>query len=132
GAGEKQGGEGDPHQGGGEEQRARGRGLPPGQPRGGPDPAARPGPSRPDKDPGGSGGARPDQGDHAGGQPDQREQQVTEDRSGAAAAEGSRSLQPRVHEGVDREQDDQRENRDVGPGDGDDPDDDGEDAEQDQ
>jgi hypothetical protein len=34
-------------------------------------------------------------------------------------------LQPRVHERVDREQDDQRENRDARPGDGEDPAEDG-------
>jgi hypothetical protein len=39
---------------------------------------------------------------------------VTEDRSGAAAAERPRGLQSRVHERVDREQDDQRENRGLG------------------
>jgi hypothetical protein len=57
---------------------------------------------------------------------------VTEDRSGAAAAEGPRGLQSRVHERVDREQDDQRENRDARLRDSDDPDGDGENAEQDQ
>ena len=40
------------------------------------------------------GGSGPGQGDRSGGQADQREQQVGEDRPGAAAAEGPRSLQP--------------------------------------
>jgi hypothetical protein len=62
----------------------------------------------------------------------QREQQVPEDRPGGAAAEGARQLQPGTGERVDREQNDQREYRHTGPGEGDDPDDDGEDAEQDQ
>ena len=60
------------------------------------------------------------------------EQQVTEDRPGVPAAEGTRALQSGGHERVDREQDDQRENRDARPGDSDDPNDDGENAEQDQ
>src|SRR5262249_26306415 len=96
------------------------------------DHAAGQGPGRHHDDQDVGGGPGPDQGDHAGGQADQREQQVAEDRPGAAAAEGPRGLQPRVHEGVDREAGYQREDRDVRPGDGDDPDDDGEDAEQDQ
>jgi hypothetical protein len=57
---------------------------------------------------------------------------VTEDRAGRPAAEGAHGLQAGVHERVDREQDDQRENGDAGPGDGDDPDDEGENADQNQ
>jgi len=57
---------------------------------------------------------------------------VTEDRPGGPAGEGPRGLQAGVGERVDREQDDQREDRDARPGDGEDPDDDGEYAEQDQ
>ena len=74
----------------------------------------------------------PDQGHHAGRQVDQSEEQVTEDRAGAPAAEGPRGLQPHVQERVDREQDDQRENRDARPGDGEDSNDDGQNAEQNQ
>jgi hypothetical protein len=66
-------------------------------------------------------GRGPGQGHHAGRQVDQSEEQMTEDRAGGPAAEGPRGLQPRVHERVDREQDDQRENCDAWPGDGEDP-----------
>ena len=89
-------------------------------------------PGRHDDDQHVRGGAGPDHGDHAGRQADQGEQQVSEDRSGAAAAERPRGLQSRVHERIDREQDDQCEDRGLRPGDGDDPDDDGENTEQDQ
>jgi hypothetical protein len=77
-------------------------------------------------------GAGPDHGDHAGRQADQPQQQMPDDRPGGAAAERPHGLQPRVEEGIDREQQDQRVNRHAWPGDGDDPDDDGENAEQDQ
>jgi hypothetical protein len=77
-------------------------------------------------------GPRPHQGDYPGREVDQPEQQVPEDRSRGATAERARSLQPRVGERVDREQDDQREDRYPGPREGDDPDDDGEDAEKNQ
>ena len=71
------------------------------------------------------GGPGPDQGDHAGGQVDQPEQQVTEHRTGVPAGKGPGGLHPGRDERVDREQDDQRENRDARPGDRDDPDDHG-------
>jgi hypothetical protein len=90
------------------------------------------GPGRHHDDQNVRGGPRPDQGDHSGRQADQREKQVTEDRPGVAAAESPRGLQSRVHERVDGEQDDQRQDRDTRPGDGDNPDDDSQDAEQDQ
>ena len=77
-------------------------------------------------------GRGPDQGDHAGGQVNQPKQQVIEDRPAGPAGEGPRGLQPRVQERVDREQDDESKDRDAGPGDREDPDDDGENAEQDQ
>ena len=51
---------------------------------------------------------------------------------GGAAAEGPGGLQARIEERVDREQYDECVNRDARPRDGDDPDDDGENAEQDQ
>jgi hypothetical protein len=57
---------------------------------------------------------------------------VAEHRTRGPAAERAQRLQRRGDERVDREQDDQRVNRHLGPGDGDDPDDDGENAEQDQ
>ena len=55
---------------------------------------------------------------------------VAEDRPGGAAAERPRGLQARVEERVDREQDDQGVHGDAGPGEGDDPDDDAQNAEQ--
>src|SRR6266700_357905 len=132
GVGEEHDPERDGHQSGDDEHRARARGLPAAEPGEDLGEAAdkRPYPHHYDQDVRGRPG--PDQGDHAGRQVDQPEQQVTEHRSGVTAAEGLRALQARVHERVDREQDDQRENRDVRPRDGDDPDDDGENAEQDQ
>ncbi len=57
---------------------------------------------------------------------------MTEDRPGGAAAEGPHGLQARVDERVYRKQQDQRENRHARPGEGDDPDDDTQNAEQDQ
>ena len=56
---------------------------------------------------------------------DQAEQQVADDRPGLPAAEGAHCLEAGVHERVDREQDDQGENRHPGPGQGDDPGDEG-------
>ena len=56
-------------------------------------------------------GPGPDDRDHAGRYVDQGEQQVADDRSRAVAAERSRALQEGVAERVDREQDDQREDR---------------------
>src|ERR1700730_11866845 len=74
----------------------------------------------------------PGEGSHAGSQVDQRNQQVTNDRPGTPAAEGPNGLQPGVDKRVDREQYNKCENRDTRPGDGDDPDDDGQHAKQDQ
>ncbi len=75
---------------------------------------------------------RPGQGDHTGGDVDQSEQQVPEDRPGGAAAERPHGLQPGRHEGVDGEQDHEGEDGDPRPGEGHDPDAEGEQAPKDQ
>jgi hypothetical protein len=74
----------------------------------------------------------PAEGDHPDRQRDQHEQQAAEHRPVSGAAERLHGLQARADERVDREQDDQRENRHARPGDGNDPDDDAENAKQDQ
>jgi hypothetical protein len=76
------------------------------------------------------GGPGPDQGDHPGGQVDHCQQQVADDRPGGASGEGPHRLYPGRDEGVDREQDDQCQNRHPGPGEGEDPDHNGENAKQ--
>ena len=60
------------------------------------------------------GGHRPGHGDHAGGDVDQSEKQVTDDRPGGAAAEHLKRLHARGHEGEDREDD--HEGKDGDPG----------------
>ena len=78
------------------------------------------------------GGPRPCQSDHPGGQVDQHEQQVPDDRPRAGAGERPQGLQAGGDERVHGEHDDQRENRDPGPGQRHDPDGDREDAAQDE
>src|ERR1700683_576704 len=132
GTGEQQYPERDRHQPAEDEHGAGGRGLPgleTGEDLG---EAAGQRPRRHDDDQHERGRRGPGQGEHPGRQVDQPEQQVTEDRAGGPGAEGPRALQSRVQERVDREQDDQRENRDAWPGDGQDPGDDSQNAEQNQ
>jgi hypothetical protein len=131
GAGEQHDAEGDGHQAAEQEQGAGASGLPGGEREGelgdAPD-------DRPDSDDNHQhqrGGPGPDDRDHAGRYVDQAEQQVTDNRSRAIAAEGSRALQDGVAERVDREQDDQREDRHPRPGQRDDPSDDRRDADPD-
>src|SRR5215831_1324482 len=132
GAGEQQDAERHRYKPSEDEHRPHARGLPAAEPAGDLDDAAHHGPDADDQDQHQRGRTRPDDGDHAGRQADQREQQVAEDRPGGAAAEGPHGLQARVDERVDREQQDQRINGHAWPGEGDDPDDDGENAQQDQ
>jgi hypothetical protein len=78
------------------------------------------------------GGHGPGDGDHAGGHVHESEQQVAEDRPGGVAAERERGLQAGPDEGVDSEHDDESQDGDPRPGEGYDPDGEGQQAPEDQ
>jgi hypothetical protein len=132
GAGEQHHAEQDGHQSAQDEQRPGARGLS-GLERGEDlEEAADERPDPDDQHQHQRGGTGPHQGDHPGSRVDHRQQQVANHRPGGATAERAHGLQDRVDERVDREHVHQGQDRHAGPGQRDDPDDNGQDADQDQ